>query len=294
MPCLYRHIRLDKNEPFYIGISTNNKRAYDKVSRNKIWKDITSKTDYEVEIIYEHEDIYHIKQKEEEFIKLYGRINLNNGVLCNLTDGGENNSGRIVTDEMKKYLSEINKGEKSVWYGKKHSQETKDKISIGNKGKIVSQETRKKLSLINKNKTYKKGFKLSEETKMKISLSKKGKDGTPCSNSHKKILSQSKKEYWKINKEKHIGNNNVSKRKDVREKLSLASSGNKNGMYGRVEDANPFYRKKHSKESIDKISKNRKGKCSGDSNPSKREEVKEKIRLSKIKYWQNKKNKNHE
>ena len=36
MKVLYRHIRLDKNEPFYIGIG-NIKRAYNKSERNDIW-----------------------------------------------------------------------------------------------------------------------------------------------------------------------------------------------------------------------------------------------------------------
>jgi len=54
---LYRHIRLDKNEPFYIGIGGFDKtdfeykRAYDKTRRNNIWKRIINKTDYRVEIL---------------------------------------------------------------------------------------------------------------------------------------------------------------------------------------------------------------------------------------------------
>ena len=84
---LYRHIRLDKNEPFYIGVGTkvNKKsflkvtseyvRAYSKTRRNKIWIDIVSKTDYEVEILLESDNYEFIKQKEIEFIALYGRRN---------------------------------------------------------------------------------------------------------------------------------------------------------------------------------------------------------------------------
>jgi len=44
---LYRHIRLDKNEPFYVGIGEDKitqeyqyVRAYDKTNRSKWWKDI--------------------------------------------------------------------------------------------------------------------------------------------------------------------------------------------------------------------------------------------------------------
>ena len=53
MAYVYRHIRLDKNEPFYIGIGSDAtyQRANSKKGRNKIWNDIVSKTDYEVEIL---------------------------------------------------------------------------------------------------------------------------------------------------------------------------------------------------------------------------------------------------
>jgi hypothetical protein len=97
---LYRHIRLDKNEPFYIGIGTKNKRnslkdsmmynrGYSKTGRNNIWHKIVAKTDYEVEILLESDDYEFIKQKEIEFIALHGRKNLNEGSLINLTDGGD-------------------------------------------------------------------------------------------------------------------------------------------------------------------------------------------------------------
>ena len=56
MAYVYRHIRLDKNEPFYIGIGKipNYKRAYLKSIRNIIWKQIVAKTDYEIEILFDN------------------------------------------------------------------------------------------------------------------------------------------------------------------------------------------------------------------------------------------------
>ena len=44
------------------------------------------------------------------------------------------------------------------------------------------------------------------------------------------------------------GENNPSKRGDVRRKISESVKGELNGMYGRTGDSNPFYGKKHSKE----------------------------------------------
>lgn len=95
---LYRHIRLDKNEPFYIGMGINSKRtprtryyerAFKKDGRNKWWRRIVNKTKYEVDIIFETDNKDEIISKEVEFIKLYGRKDLGSGSLVNLTNGGE-------------------------------------------------------------------------------------------------------------------------------------------------------------------------------------------------------------
>ena len=58
MAYVYRHIRLDKNEPFYIGIGRNCKGNYTRANhgaelrRNSIiWKRIVAKTEYSVEIL---------------------------------------------------------------------------------------------------------------------------------------------------------------------------------------------------------------------------------------------------
>lgn len=102
---IYRHVRHDKNEPFYIGKGTAwqtqvgykwyYRRAYDTKLRNRIWKSIVSRTGYDVEIIFTSNDESIINEKEKEFISMYGRIN-KGGCLCNLTDGGD---GVLVHEE---------------------------------------------------------------------------------------------------------------------------------------------------------------------------------------------------
>jgi hypothetical protein len=91
---IYYHIRLDKNEPFYIGIGSDNKgkytRAYSK-NRNTYWKNIVNKTLYKVEIIQDNITWEYACNKEKEFISLYGRADLGLGLLVNMTDGGEGN-----------------------------------------------------------------------------------------------------------------------------------------------------------------------------------------------------------
>lgn len=146
---LYRHVRLDKNEVFYVGIGTKYKpfstlktteyeRGYCKSGRNPYWHRIVKKTEYRVEIILESEDYDFIKKKEVEFIALYGRRDLCKGTLTNLTDGGEGIVGIIRTEEELKKRSERMKGEGNPnfgkykdlhpSYGRKSSQETVDKL----------------------------------------------------------------------------------------------------------------------------------------------------------------------
>jgi len=103
---VYRHIRLDKNEPFYIGIGTNQiktpryYRANNFKGRNFIWKGIHKRTDIEVEILIESDDIDFIMKKEIEFITLYGMICNNTGTLSNLVNG--NYGGYDKSEEAKK------------------------------------------------------------------------------------------------------------------------------------------------------------------------------------------------
>ncbi len=121
---LYRHIRLDKNEPFYIGIGSDlsHRRAKEKSRRNNIWKKVVAKTDYEVEILFDDLTWDQVKIKEIEFIKLYGRLDNGTGTLANLTDGGDGTVGLIVNEEGRKRSSRVH-------FNKITSEETKAKIS---------------------------------------------------------------------------------------------------------------------------------------------------------------------
>lgn len=120
---LYQHIRLDKNEVFYIGIGTKSsestlkrsgrthkaiyRRAYEKTkSRNQYWKNIIKLTPYRVDIIYETDNIEEIIQKEVEYINLY------KASLCNLTDGGYGINSYNHSEETKLKISQSLKGKK--------------------------------------------------------------------------------------------------------------------------------------------------------------------------------------
>lgn len=97
---LYKHISLDSNEIFYIGVGVKRKfysntfeskyeRAHNCNGRSSFWKNYVNKHGRKVEIIFEIDDRDLILNKEKEFIKLYGRRDLCLGRLVNLTDGGE-------------------------------------------------------------------------------------------------------------------------------------------------------------------------------------------------------------
>ena len=186
MAYLYRHIRLDKNIPFYIGIGSDEKylRANSNKNRNLHWLNIVSKTEYEVEILFEHDDYEFIKEKEIEFIKLYGRQDSLKGTLCNLTDGGDGCLGLIHSDDSKLKMSIPNKG-------KIISKEQRDKVSLVHKGKILSDEHKNKISLANSgvnNPMYGKKFS-PEHIKKKIDSSKKGELSSKSKLSNKDVLS---------------------------------------------------------------------------------------------------------
>lgn len=160
MAYLYRHIRLDKNEPFYIGIGSdsNYNRAYEikKDRRNIVWSRIASKSEIEVEIMLDGLSWDNACEKEIEFIKLYGRIDNGNGILSNLTDGGEGTIGLIVSEKTRKENSKRFSGKGNPMYNKSHSKELIEQIRLKNIGKVA----------------WNKGLKTG--TNIKLSKAKKG------------------------------------------------------------------------------------------------------------------------
>lgn len=106
MAYVYRHIRLDKNEPFYIGVGGDDfyKRSKEKYKRSKYWKSI-SKNGYNIQIIIDDITYDEALIKEAEFIKLYGRKDLGLGTLCNHNNGGVGFKGGVHSEESKRKIS---------------------------------------------------------------------------------------------------------------------------------------------------------------------------------------------
>lgn len=143
---LYRHIRKDTNQVFYVGVGTgrNYERANTSLGRNNIWHNIVGKTDYDVEIMLDDLDRGFALEREKEFIKLYGRIDLGTGSLANLTDGGDGCFG--FSDEVKKKMSEAQKGNQK-WKLRKSNEHAR-RMGKANKGRVVSEEMKKHLSKV--------------------------------------------------------------------------------------------------------------------------------------------------
>lgn len=81
-----------------------------------------------------------------------------------------------ANSEFKKRISERMSGENNPFFGKNHTQETKDRISSIQIGKKLSEETKKKIGLKSKGNQHCLGQKHSQETKLKMSKARSGEN----------------------------------------------------------------------------------------------------------------------
>lgn len=166
-----------KNKKQYVGVTKfpiterfyqHSKRGFilteaiKKYGENKFFIELIEEVESS-ERAYELEQ-YHIKERNTKVPYGY-----------NLTDGGDGIFGWEMTEEYRKECSErvkqLHKEKKVGMYGKKHSDETKKKMSEASKGKfkpwlidrILSEETKEKIGSSNRGKI------LTDETKKKIS-----------------------------------------------------------------------------------------------------------------------------
>ena len=97
------------------------------------------------------------ERKEVELIAYYHSNNSDFGY--NMSIGGESGSkGYKYTDEQKKHMSEVHKGEKNGMYGKRHTKESIEKVRIAHLRENLSEDTIRKMSIA------KKGKKRSDES----------------------------------------------------------------------------------------------------------------------------------
>lgn len=174
MAYVYRHVRLDTNKVFYIGIGSGSgyRRAKCKSNRNIYWIRVVNKTNYRVDILFDEITPSEAKLKEIEFISIYGRRNLGLGALVNLTDGGDGGCGVIVSDETKDKLRKISKTKKAN-LGKKLSEEWKRNISLSGRGRKFSEEHKRKIGEANKRRVFTEQMRKNNSDAQKLAWAKK-------------------------------------------------------------------------------------------------------------------------
>jgi hypothetical protein len=162
---VYAYLRSD-GTPYYIGKGKKS-RAFDNHKKIPVPKD-------QSRIVFLETDLSEIGAfaLERRYIRWYGRKNLGTGILRNMTDGGDGSSGVIISEEQKKKISE-------ALTGKKHSKETRRKMSLAQKGK------RKKYY------SWNKGQSLCLDHRTKIS---EARIGIKFTEEHKKKLQEAQRQ----------------------------------------------------------------------------------------------------
>lgn len=167
---------------FYIGKGHGKRDRDESTGRNRFFKSIVAK-------IRLGGQQPHVKRwqdglletdahaLETAYIKLFGRRDLKTGTLCNLTDGGDGEAGRVLTAEHRAKIGIASSNRSAETRakisasntGKKHSAEHRAKIGDAVRGRIKSAEERAKLS------ASRKGISPSEKTRAKLRAANLGK-----------------------------------------------------------------------------------------------------------------------
>ena len=145
----YAHRRLDTNKFFYIGKGSL-RRAYEQRGHNRYWNAVVSKHGYEVEVLARW------RTDEEAFAHERFLISCFRDMahpLVNATEGGEGVSGWTWSATQREKLVKALTGRIGTFKNRKHTDETRAKISAAllgkpgpRKGVVVAESTRIKMS----------------------------------------------------------------------------------------------------------------------------------------------------
>lgn len=135
----YLHKKPD-GSVFYVGKGVEG-RAFSHDNRNIHWHRTVAKYGFEVQILAYFQSEDEAFRQERLLIKSFRDSGIK---LVNMTDGGEGSSGYKWTDEQKsRWIDAVGK---NPMQGKKHSDETKAKISAKAIGRKVSDSAKARIS----------------------------------------------------------------------------------------------------------------------------------------------------
>jgi len=189
MAIVYRHIRKDNGETFYIGIGSRKQRATSTHKRNPHWWNIANKSGYEVEILHEGISIEEAKELEIKYIAEYGRKDLELGTLVNMTDGGDGqfNPSQSTIDKCRNAAIEQHKqgkGNHPTTLTEEHKKNIGKAMKEYHKNNTHSVEARKKMS----------------DAAKKQRSNGSATHTTPHSQESKQRMAEARKEWWRKKK----------------------------------------------------------------------------------------------
>lgn len=160
---VYLHINPTNGKVFYVGKGSRN-RAFETRSRNEHWKNYVNKYGINISIVKDNMTNEEAASYEVRLISFYGLDN-----LCNMTSGGD---GCVdIKQEVRNKMSASKIGNKNAVGHKCNNLENKERMKhFGNKnmlGKKHSDETKEKISKIKLGQVH------SEQSKLKTSESLK-------------------------------------------------------------------------------------------------------------------------
>jgi hypothetical protein len=161
----YAYLRED-GTPYYIGKGSGKRKSVLHRGRSRKVV-IATPTEDRILILKENLSEEEAFKHEKYMISVFGRKDLGTGILRNMSDGGEGASGHKKSEECKRNQSEYLKNNNPM-----HNLEVRERMRKSKIGSKQSQETINKRAETIRNKG---GVKLTEEQKDKISKGNKGK-----------------------------------------------------------------------------------------------------------------------
>ena len=104
---VYVHKKKSNGEVFYVGKGSG-KRAWSSFGRNELWKRTANKYGWYVEIVENNLQDWYAFELERDLISFYGRRDIGDGILTNMSDGGDGPSR--MNPEAAKRISEALSG----------------------------------------------------------------------------------------------------------------------------------------------------------------------------------------